>query len=89
MPFCIGFFIFYYLYGMDIPFIEKVIIFLVIAIPISTIRFWIGKKIFEDETTLAEKIMYCGLRRKYGKNYCAECPDGYECAKGIDKNVKV
>jgi len=91
MPFCIGFFLFYYLNKMDRPFIEKIIIFLVIAIPIATIRFWIGNKLFKEKKTLAEKMMYCGLRSKHGRNYCVECPDGYECAKDLDesdKNVK-
>lgn len=88
MPFFIGFFLFFYLSRMNISFIEKFIIFLIIAIPLSTFRFWLGNKLFEDELTLAEKIMYCGLRRKYGKNFCVKCPDGYECAKGTDENIK-
>lgn len=89
MPFFIGFFLFYYLNRMDRPLIEKIIIFLTIVIPIATIRLWIGKKLFKEKVTLAEKMMYCDLRRKYGKNYCVECPDGYECAKNFGESDKI
>lgn len=91
MPFLIGVILFYYLNKMDRPYIEKVLIFLALAIPIISIRMFIGRWIFKEKETLAEKMMYCGLRRKYGRNYCAECPDGYECAKDLgesDKDVK-
>ncbi len=72
---------------MDRPFIEKVFIFFAIVIPTAAIRLWVGKKLFKEKETLAEKIMYCSLRRKYGKNYCAECPDGYECAQDLDQII--
>lgn len=88
MPVVIGFILYFYIDKMKIPIIEKIIIFLVIIIPIIIIRLWLGEKIFKERPTLVEKIMSCSLRRKYGKNYCVECPDSYECASDIDGNTK-
>ncbi len=89
LPVAIGFFLFYYIDKMNISIIEKIIIFMVVVIPIATIRVWIGKKIFKEKKTLTDKIMSCSLRRINGYEYCARCPDSYECATDVDdENVK-
>ena len=87
MPVAIGFIMFLYIDKMEISIVDKIIVFIVIALPVAIIRSYVGMKIFKEEPTLAEKIMSCGLRRKYGNGYCAECPDSYECAGGTDKKV--
>ena len=76
----IGAVMFYYLDKMNASLLYKAFIFLVIAIPVATIRIFVGAKLFGEKKTLAEKIMSCNLRRKYGHDYCAKCPDGYKCA---------
>lgn len=80
MPMAIGFIMFFYLDKMDMSLLNKALIFLVIAIPLGTIRVYVGVWLFKEKPTLADKIMHCNLRRKHGNNYCAECPDGYNCA---------
>lgn len=80
MPMAIGFVMFYYLDKMEISLLYKVFIFLAIAIPVATIRIFIGMKFFKEEPMLADKIMSCSLRKKYGHDYCAICPDGYSCS---------
>jgi magnesium-transporting ATPase (P-type) len=32
------------------------------------------------DTSMTHKLNSCPLRKKYGLNYCATCPDGYACA---------
>lgn len=86
MPMAIGFVMFFYLDKMEASLLYKALIFLVIAIPLATIRVLIGVKLFKEKPTLAEKMMSCSLRRKYGNDYCARCSNGYECASGIEKN---
>lgn len=81
MPVAIGFAMFFYLDKMETSLLNKILIFLAIAIPLTTIRVFIGVKLFKEKMTLAEKIMSCNLRRKYGNSYCAECPDSYNCCK--------
>jgi drug/metabolite transporter (DMT)-like permease len=80
MPMAIGFIMFSYLDKMEGTLLYKAIIFLAIAIPLATIRVFIGVWLFKEKPTLAEKIMRCDLRRKHGNGYCAVCPDSYECA---------
>lgn len=80
MPMAIGFVMFYYLNKMEMSLLYKILIFLAIAIPVATIRVYIGMKFFKEKSTLADKIMSCDLRKKYGHDYCAECPDGYSCS---------
>ena len=89
MPMAIGVILFIYIDKMNLPILNKLFLFVVIIIPIAAIRAWIGVKIFKEEPTLADKIMSCNLRRRYGNGYCAKCPDSYTCASDIDKNVKV
>ena len=45
---------------------------------------WIGLKIFPERKTLADKMMKCKLRRKYGNSYCVDCQDSYTCASDIE-----
>lgn len=82
MPMAIGFIMFSYLDKMEISLLNKVLIFLVIAIPLATIRVYVGAKLFKEKPTLTDNIMSCKLRRKYGNDYCAKCRDSYECAAG-------
>lgn len=85
-PVAIGFFLFLYLDKMDAHFTKKILIFLVIAIPVATIRLWIGTKIFKEKKTLVDKIMSCKLRKGHGRGYCVKCPDGYVCAPNIEED---
>jgi hypothetical protein len=82
-PMAIGFAIFFYLDKMETSLLNKVLIFLVIAIPLATIRVFLGVWLFKEKPTLADKIMSCAIRRIHGSSYCAECPYGYECAAGL------
>jgi hypothetical protein len=84
MPMTIGAIAFYYLDKLEISMIYKFAILIMIAMPISAIRIFIGKKIFKEKPTLVEKIMSCNLRRKYGKDYCAKCTDSYNCVTNMD-----
>lgn len=86
MPMAIGFIMFSYLDKMEGTLLYKALVFLAIAIPLATLRVFFGVWIFKEKPTLADKIMHCDLRRKHGSSYCAECPDGYECA--IDNNIE-
>lgn len=86
MPFAIGAILFFYIDKMEISIIDKLLIFIAIVVPVAAIRAWIGMKIFKESPTLAERMMSCNLRRKYGNGYCAMCPDGYTCASDIEKN---
>lgn len=56
----------------------------IISVIFTIIHVWIGYKIFPEKMTLADKIMRCKLRMRYGRNYCAICPDGYSCASSVD-----
>jgi hypothetical protein len=85
IPMAIGAVMFYYLDKMNASLLYKAFIFLLIAIPIATIRVFVGAKLFKQ--TLADKIISCYLRKKYGKEYCAVCPDGYNCAAGDMKKT--
>lgn len=71
---------FYYIDKMNASLLYKAFIFLLIVIPVATIRVFLGVKLFKEKQTLADKIMSCYLRKKYGKEYCVVCPDGYNCA---------
>lgn len=85
MPICIGVIMFFYIDKLEVSFLYKVFIFSVIALPVAMIRVFVGIKLFEKRQTLAERIMSCQLRRKYGKDYCVVCPDSYKCASDIKK----
>lgn len=50
---------------------------------------YIGNRIFSENTTLADKIMKCKLRKQYGLNYCPNCPNSYTCPTELDKSSKV
>lgn len=87
MPICIGVIMFFYIDKLEVSFLYKVFIFSVIVIPVAMIRVFIGIKLFGGKQTLAEKIMSCQLRKKYGNEYCVVCPDGYKCASGSMKKT--
>jgi len=82
MPITLGATMFYYLNKIeDIrEFLIMGLKAFILAILFIIIHVWIGHKIFPEKITLADKIMRCRLRMKYGHNYCAKCPDSYECA---------
>ena len=84
MPMAIGFVLFYYLDKMDMSLPKKFLVLLIICLPISMMRVFIGNKIFKEKQTLAEKIMTCGLRRRYGNSYCVDCPDSFTCPTTLD-----
>lgn len=84
MPMVIGFIMFFYLDKMEGTLTYKSLIFLAIAIPLATIRVFLGVWLFKEKQTLTDKIMTCDLRRKHGNSYCAVCPDGYKCATDSD-----
>lgn len=86
VPIAIGAVGFYYLNKIENPwdYIKAAIPFLGALIPFMIVHFWIGNKIFPEKLTLANKIMRCKLRVKYGSSYCAKCPDGYTCASDIE-----
>lgn len=82
MPLALGAVTFYYLNKIEDPWIflrmsAYVFVFVILFI---IIHVWIGKKIFPEKATLADKIMRCKLRMQYGRNYCVKCPDSYTCA---------
>lgn len=52
---------------------------LIIYVFVSGIHFYIGRKYFKNKRTLVDKIMSCKIRLQHGYNYCAVCPDGYQC----------
>lgn len=79
MPMVIASIMFYYLDKMEASFLYKVFIFLEVVVPVATIRVFVGMKLFNEKQTLADRIMSCKLRKKYGHDYCAVCPDGKKC----------
>jgi hypothetical protein len=83
MPMVIGFVLYFYLDKIETSLLNKALIFLAIALPLATIRVFVGVRLFKEKATLADKIISCELRRKNGNDYCAECPDGYTCASDI------
>ncbi len=85
LPMIIGAVIFYYVDKMEESIIYKISIWAAIAVPTIMIKNWIYMKIVKGQQTLAEKIMSCDARRKYGDSYCVKCPDGYSC--GEEKKV--
>lgn len=94
MPMAIGSVFYFYLDKLETSLLYKALIFLAIAIPISTIRVFVGRRFFKKKPTLTDKIMSWKLRMKNGNDYCAECPDGYRCASDIqiekmDGNIAV
>jgi hypothetical protein len=87
MPAAIGVVVYLYIDKMEVPLLYKVLIFLVVAIPVATIRVFVGTKLFKEKQTLTDKIMSCQLRKKYGNEYCVVCPDNYKCASGSMKKT--
>ena len=85
MPIAIGFVSFYYINKMNVSAWEKLFIFVAVILPISMVRVSIGMRLFKERPTLAEKIMSCNLRRRYGNSYCADCPDSFACATNAEK----
>jgi len=85
MPITLGAIMFYYLNKIeDIrEFLIMSLKAFVLAILFIIIHVWIGHKILPEKITLANKIMRCRLRMQYGYNYCAKCPDSYECATDL------
>lgn len=88
MPMAIGVIMFIYLDNMDASLLYKAFVFFAIAIPLATIRVFVGMKLFNENQTLADMIMSCNMRRKYGHDYCIVCPDSYKCASGNMEYVK-
>lgn len=86
IPIVTGGVVFYYLNKIQDPwdYMKAWMAFLGVAIPFMIIHIWIGHKIFPEKMTLADKIMKCGLRMQYGRDYCVKCPDSYNCAAGIE-----
>ena len=82
IPISVGVVAFYYLNKIDIndinQFIPTVKIF-GFAFTFMIIHSWIGYKIFPEKMTLADKMMRCKLRKKYGGSYCVDCADSYKC----------
>lgn len=94
MPMAIGFVLYFYLDKIETSLLYKTLIFIAIVLPLATIRVFVGVRLFKEKPTLADKIISCKLRRTYGNDYCAECPDGYTCAtdlnlEKVDGNVVV
>ena len=86
MPISVGAILFYYLNKTDdinklIPTMLEAFGFCFIFIMIHG---WIGIKIFPEKMTLADKMMRCKLRRKYGNSYCVDCQDSYTCASDLE-----
>lgn len=52
-----------------------IIIFVSIVIQELVEYYW-----YKPKNKLADKMMKCELRKKNGLNYCAKCPEGYQCA---------
>lgn len=92
IPFVVGAVAFYYFNKIEDPwdFMKVWITFLVIAFPFIIIHVWIGRKIFKERLTLADKMTRCRLRMQYGSSYCVDCADSYTCASTIDNaNIKL
>lgn len=98
IPISVGAVVFYYLNKADSNDINKFFPMMLEAFGFCfifiMIHGWIGLKIFPEKPTLADKMMRCKLRRKYGGSYCADCPDSYTCPtdlgpKKVGKEEKV
>lgn len=96
IPFIVGFYVFSHISPEGAKgladLIQKTIIFLSFIIPFAIIYNWIGSVIFPRlfpenilVHRLATKMTNCNIRKEKGRDYCAECADGYECASSIDK----
>lgn len=85
MPMVMGFLIFTYINFLIISIEIKILSFFAIILPISIIQVWIGNNIlFKKKSrvdSLVKKMMNCDLRKKHGRDYCINCPEGYNCAK--------
>ena len=86
IPIIVGMIAFYYINKINDmwEYMKAVGSFLLMCIPLMMIHTWIGNKIFPEKPTLADKIVRCRLRRKYGNSYCVECDDSYNCASNIE-----
>lgn len=64
-------------------FLKRSVIYFLLSFPLTIIHALLGNFIFRGriKKTLADKIMSCELRRKYGYNYCVECKDSYTCSE--------